>query len=242
MTKSLALALITSSVAFAAWSHDAQATVVLSDNFTSATRQTKSRWDNWQGDSVFTSMPDPSVPAARLSTSSARQSGCEFPELGANSHVECRGFGWLGRHPSPIIATPPPPLPPPSPPSPPPSSFFSPSSPSPLPSSLPPPPPYASLTSPPPSIPLSSPLHDPPTPSRHPSPPITNPLPPGLSPSGDLQSNVSLSTGSYVVSFWLAGNIEGCSNSNDNHLARNSVLHLKSCVGCAIHSVHPHVH
>jgi hypothetical protein len=99
MKKSLALALVTSSVAFAAWSHDAQATVVLSDNFTSTNPANEVPMDNWQGDSVFTSMPDPSVHgSSSVDLVGSRQWDSEFPQLGAVSHVECRGLGRFGRH------------------------------------------------------------------------------------------------------------------------------------------------
>jgi hypothetical protein len=125
MTKSLALALITS-VAFAAWSHDAQATVVLSDNFTSMGQVPM---DNWQGDSVFTSIPDPSVPGSSSVDLVGSVNGSNFPSLAPSTTLNAVDLdGSEGT---------------------------------------------------------------------------------GFSPSGDLQSNMSLSTGSYVVSFWLAGNMRG---------------------------------
>jgi hypothetical protein len=130
MKKSLALALVTSSVAFAAWSHDAQATVVLSDNFTSTNPANEVPMDNWQGDSVFTSMPDPSVHGSSSVDLVGSVNGTpNFPSLAPSATLNAVDLdGSEGT---------------------------------------------------------------------------------GFSPSGDLKSNVSLSTGSYVVSFWLAGNMRG---------------------------------
>jgi hypothetical protein len=125
MTKSLALALA-ASVAFATWSHHAQAAVVLSDNFTSMGQVPM---DNWQGDTVFTSMPDPSVPGSSSVDLVGSVNGSNFPNLAPSATLNAVDLdGSEGT---------------------------------------------------------------------------------GFSPSGDLVSNVSLSTGTYEVSFWLAGNMRG---------------------------------
>jgi len=125
MTRSLALALITS-VAFATWSHHAQAAVVLSDNFTSMGQVPMA---NWPGDSVFTSIPSPSVPGSASVDLVGSVNGSFFPNLAPSATLDAVDLdGSEGT---------------------------------------------------------------------------------GFSPSGDLQSNMSLSTGNYVVSFLLAGNMRG---------------------------------
>jgi hypothetical protein len=125
MTKSLVLALI-ASVAFSTWSHRAQAAVVLSDNFGSLGQVPM---DDWPGDSVFTSLPSPSVPGSSSVDLVGSVNGSNFPSLAPSTTLNAVDLdGSEGT---------------------------------------------------------------------------------GFSPSGDLQSNMSLSTGDYVVSFWLAGNMRG---------------------------------
>lgn len=125
MTKSIVLALV-ASVAFATWSHHAQAAVVLSDNFTSMGQVPGG---NWPGDSVFTSIPSPSVPGSSSVDLVGSVNGSFFPNLAPSATLDAVDLdGSEGT---------------------------------------------------------------------------------GFSPSGDLQSNMSLSTGNYVVSFLLAGNMRG---------------------------------
>jgi hypothetical protein len=125
MTKSLVLALV-ASVAFSTWSHHAQAAVVLSDNFTSMGQVPTA---NFSGDSVFTSIPSPSVAGSASVDLVGSVNGSFFPNLAPSATLDAVDLdGSEGT---------------------------------------------------------------------------------GFSPSGDLQSNMSLSTGNYVVSFLLAGNMRG---------------------------------
>jgi hypothetical protein len=84
MTKSLALALITS-VALATWSHHAQAAVVLSDNFSTTDPAADVPVDNWAGDSVFVSLPSPSVPGSSSTDLVGSVNGSNFPSLAPSS-------------------------------------------------------------------------------------------------------------------------------------------------------------